>query len=137
MLTFVIVYCYHLQSSLLSLCNKSSVSAIAAQTDILELHVGWSAIVTEFQRHPGNDTFLAAVLFTETGRNQNGPNQTSKEGGKPQPCFQRPKIAALTKQCVPAHHLGERSSPGFAIVLDVFGRLAPSDVATPPGNNAG
>jgi hypothetical protein len=37
----------------------------APLTHILELHVGWSAIVPEFQRHPRNDTLLAVIFFSE------------------------------------------------------------------------
>jgi hypothetical protein len=70
MLTFVIGHCHNLQSStLLSLHNRSSVSATAGSTngtDILESYVGQSVIVPEFQRHPGNDTLLAVILFLET-----------------------------------------------------------------------
>jgi hypothetical protein len=85
MLTFVIGHSYHFQSSPLpSLCNGSSVSATAgstARTNILELHVGQSAIVPEFQRHPGNDTFLAPISFVETTENHKGPYQASKRVG--------------------------------------------------------
>jgi hypothetical protein len=46
----------------------------------LELHVGWSTIVHEFQEHPQNKTFIAAISFSET-RNDMGPKSASKEGG--------------------------------------------------------
>jgi hypothetical protein len=41
------------------------------------------------------------------------------------------------KQCAPAHSHGEATSPGSAIVPDVFGGLASSDASKPPGSNAG
>jgi hypothetical protein len=75
MLAYVIGHCCHLQSSPLpSLCNRSSVSAAAGSTvgtDILESRVGGSAIVREFHIHPGNDTLLAVISFSET-RKQRG-----------------------------------------------------------------
>jgi hypothetical protein len=73
-----------------SLRNGSSVSATpgsTARTDFLESRVGRSAIVPEFQWHPGNDALLASISFSETRRNRKGANQASKEGGGPQPCF--------------------------------------------------
>jgi hypothetical protein len=69
--------------------NGSSVSVTAgsiAGTDFLESRVGWSAIVPEFQWHAENDALLASISFSET-RSLKGPNQASKEGGGPQPCF--------------------------------------------------
>jgi hypothetical protein len=66
MLTFVISYCCHLQSTPLTiLCIKSSICATAGSTvgtDILELLVGWSAFVSEFQTYPGNDTLRKLLL---------------------------------------------------------------------------
>jgi hypothetical protein len=53
----------------------------------LKSHVGRSAVVPEFQWHPGNDAHLASTSFSETRKNRKGPNQGSKEGGGPQPCF--------------------------------------------------
>jgi hypothetical protein len=96
MLTFVIGCCCHLQSSPLpSLCNGFSVSTTAGSTvgtDILESGVGHSVIVPEFQTHPGNDTLLAVISFLETRRSHMGPNQVSKDGGGPQPCFWQQKL---------------------------------------------
>jgi RNA binding exosome subunit len=40
-----------------------------AGTDILELCVGQSAIVPEFQGHFGNDILIAVISFSETRRN--------------------------------------------------------------------
>lgn len=57
------------------------------------------------------------------------------EGGKI--TFSRPKIAALTKQYVPAHCHNESTNPGYAIVPNVFGGLAPSHNTKCTGNNAG
>jgi hypothetical protein len=102
-LNFGITCCCPLQNiPLPSLCNGSSVSATAGSTsgtDFLESLIGRSTIVPEFQWHPRNDALLASTSFSETRRNRKGPNQTSKEGGGPQPCFRWPKIAAQTKQC--------------------------------------
>jgi hypothetical protein len=84
MLTFIIGHCCYLQSSrFLRVCNVSSISAATGSTtgtDCLELCVGQSMIVPEFQRHPGNDT-LAAISLSETRRNHKGPNRVSREGG--------------------------------------------------------
>ena len=38
----------------------------------------------ELQRHPGNITFVAAVLFLQTRRYHIHQNQVSKEGQGPQ-----------------------------------------------------
>jgi hypothetical protein len=85
MLTFIIGYCCYLQSSrFLRVCNASSISAATGSTtgtDFLELCVGWSMIVPEFQIHPGTDNFLAAISLSETRRNHKGPNRVSREGG--------------------------------------------------------
>jgi hypothetical protein len=73
MLTFVIGHCCHLQSSSLPrLCGGSSVSAAAVSTagTDLELCVGQSAIVPEFQRHPGKETLLAAISFSKMKKSQ-------------------------------------------------------------------
>jgi hypothetical protein len=53
--------------------------------------------------------------------------------------FSRPKIAALTTQYVPAHYHGESTSPGYAVVANVYGGPAASDDAKyrPTGNNDG
>jgi hypothetical protein len=53
--------------------------------------------VPEFQRHSGNDTPLAVILFTETKINYTRPNQTSEDGERPQQYFWQPKIAGLRK----------------------------------------
>jgi hypothetical protein len=50
-------------------------------SEILESLVGWLATVPEFQRHPGSDTLLAVISFSEARRYHRGPNQASKEGG--------------------------------------------------------
>jgi hypothetical protein len=84
-LLLVIVVTFKVVSPLLSFCNGSGIS-VTAGSDILELRV---TIVSEFQRHPRNNTLLAAISLSET-RNYKGPNQASKDGAWPQP-----KIAAL------------------------------------------
>jgi hypothetical protein len=48
------------------------------QTNILELHVEWSVIVPEFHTHPGNNTLLTVISFSETRINHEQPNP---EGG--------------------------------------------------------
>jgi hypothetical protein len=84
------IYAYHCHWSLLSPSKYSKTLSEFIQwvqhfcycwTDILESHVGWSVIVPEFQRHPGNDTLVAVISFLETRRNHKRPNQASKEGG--------------------------------------------------------
>jgi hypothetical protein len=136
-LTFDTGHCCHLQSSPFpSLCNRScsATAGNTAGTSILESCVGWSEFVPEFhtswKRHP-----FSSISFSETRRNHKGPNQVSKEGGGPLPCFYQPKIAALTKQCAPVH--GEWTSSGSTIILDVFGGLNPSHIKKHPGSNAG
>jgi len=47
------------------ICNRFSISDTAGN-DILETHLAQSAIVSEFQGHPGNGALLAAILFAET-----------------------------------------------------------------------
>jgi len=45
---------------------------------------------------------------------------------------------ALTQQCAPAHSEGVSTSPGSAVIPDVFSGPAPSDVVKPSSsNNAG
>jgi len=44
--------------------------------------------------------------------------------------------AALTKQCVQVHRYCKSTSPGSAIITDIFSGLTPSDVAKPPASNA-
>jgi hypothetical protein len=62
-------------SSRPSLWNGSSVSSAAGSnsgTDILKSRVGRSAIVPDFQIHPGNGNLLAVVPFSETRWNHKG-----------------------------------------------------------------
>jgi hypothetical protein len=47
------------------------------------------------------------------------------------------KIAPLTEEGAPAHYHVETSSPTAAIILDVFGGLAPSEIGKPPDSRAG
>ena len=47
------------------ICNRFSISDTAGN-DILKSHLGQSAIVPEFQEHPGKGALIAAVLFAET-----------------------------------------------------------------------
>jgi hypothetical protein len=129
---FVTGHCCPLRSNILpSLCNKPTVSPTVqstAATDFLQAHVRQSATVAEVQGHSGNNVLAATVSFAET----KGPNRASREGGGPQPCLYWPKISALTKQYAAGHYQGTLTSPGPAIVPDVFSGLAPSDVAEPP-----
>jgi hypothetical protein len=74
MLTFRTDHCQLQSSPVPSLCKGSIVSSTAG-TDIRESHVGWSAIVPEFQRHPGNNTLLAAISFSEKRKCHNGQSQ--------------------------------------------------------------
>jgi hypothetical protein len=41
----------------------------------------------EFQGHPGNDILITVISFLKTRIKDKGPDQASKEGGRPQPCF--------------------------------------------------
>jgi hypothetical protein len=41
-------------------------------TEILDSYVGWSMIVSEFQRHPGSGTSIAAVSFFKEEVTANG-----------------------------------------------------------------
>lgn len=83
-LTFAVDHCYSL---LFSFCDFS-VSATAGNTaGTLESHVGWLLIVLEFQDHPGNDILITVISFLKTRLKHKGPDQASKEGGRPQPCF--------------------------------------------------
>ena len=50
------------------------------QPTFLELHVGRSVTVHEFQEHPRNKVFIAAISFSKT-QTDIGPNSASKEGG--------------------------------------------------------
>ena len=47
------------------ICNRFSISDTAGN-DILESHLGQSAIVPEFQEYPGNGAPIAAISFAET-----------------------------------------------------------------------
>ena len=85
MLTFVIDHCYSLLFSLVwfqCFCHSWKHC-----WNFLKSHVGWLLIVLEFQDHPGNDIFITVISFLKTRINHIGPNQTSKESGRPQPCF--------------------------------------------------
>jgi hypothetical protein len=55
-------------SSFPSLCTVPSISATVGstnRTEFLDLFVGQSASVHNFQEHPGNDALTAAILFLE------------------------------------------------------------------------
>jgi hypothetical protein len=65
MLTFVNGHCCPLPSSYNGSVFRSLLGATLELT-FLELHVGWSAIVHEFQGHPQNKAFIAAISFSET-----------------------------------------------------------------------
>jgi hypothetical protein len=85
-------------------------------------------MVPEYQGSPGRDTFVAANSFLAI-RNHNTANQASRESVMPQPCFQRPETAELKQQWAPVHCHGASTNPGFAIVLEVFDELSPSEAA--------
>ena len=83
---FAIGSCYALPNgSIVSLCSGPS-TFVTARTDFLKLCVGRLAVVTKFQKHPGNNDFIAVILFLETRRTHKWP-----------------KIAALREQCAPVH----------------------------------
>ena len=84
MLTFAVDHCYFLLFS----CYDFSVSCPAGNTaGTLESHVGWLLIVLKYQGHPGNDILITVISFLKTRIKHKGPDQASKEGGRPQPCF--------------------------------------------------
>lgn len=58
-------------------------------------------------------------------------------GKSSKPCLNRPKIAALTKQCAVTYCRSESTCFVSTIFADVFGAPAASYVATPPRDNAG
>ena len=68
MFTFIIGYCSDSHGTpLLSMCNKSIISAIAwraARTAFMELQVVQLAVVPKFQEHPGTYYVIPAVLFS-------------------------------------------------------------------------
>jgi hypothetical protein len=88
MFTFLKSHCSLFStSSLPSLCTVSSISATAESTsgtDFLDLVVGQSATVHNFQEHPRNDALTAAILFLET-RDSTTTSRMSKNG-EPQRC---------------------------------------------------
>jgi len=47
----------------------------------MKSHKGQSGTAPEFQEYPGNNTLIAAISFSETWRNYEGPNQACKKGG--------------------------------------------------------
>lgn len=53
----------------------------------------WSSTVPEYHGHPANDATTAAIPFSETRKNHEGPNQLSKDDGWNTPMF------FVTKQC--------------------------------------
>lgn len=65
----------------------------------MESQVGQSAVVPEYQECPGNNALIVATYFLESERNHK-PNQANNDRGRPQPCFQQPKILAAS-----AHHI--------------------------------
>lgn len=51
------------------ICNRFSISdnpVSTAGNDILESHLGQSAVIPEFPGHPGNGALIATVSFSET-----------------------------------------------------------------------
>jgi hypothetical protein len=46
----------------------------------LELHVGWSAIAPEFQEHPGNNVFIAAIYSQKQELTQSQMQQVMRVG---------------------------------------------------------
>ena len=71
---------------LLQVCITGPAGSIL-RTDLFEWHVGWSAIIPEFQRHLGNRVLETSISFSEGRRNYRGPDQANKGGGGPQPCL--------------------------------------------------
>ena len=97
---------------------------------------GRSEAFLSFLGYPVNDALVATTSLLETRRNHKRQNQRSNEGRGKIP-FSRPKIAALTTQHVPEHCYDESTSPGYAVVTNVYGGLAAPDDAKHTGNNAG
>jgi hypothetical protein len=88
MFTFLTSHCSLFSSSSLpNLCTVSSISATAESTngtDFLDLVVGQSVTVHNFQEHPRNYALTAAILFLET-RDSTMTNRVSMNG-EPQQC---------------------------------------------------
>lgn len=101
-----------------------------------KLHVAWSVTVLKFHEYPGNNALTAVTSFSERRRNHKGPNQASKEGRGPQPCFWWPKIAAQTMTVCTSTLSLWTNQLWFHHCSDVLSRHAPSDVAKPPGSNS-
>jgi hypothetical protein len=106
---------------------ESDISATAENT----AGTDYLVMVPEYHGYPGIGTLVAANSFLAM-RNHKIANQTSREGGMPQPCFQWPETAEMKQQEASVHSHGASTSAGFAIVLDVFGELSPSEVANIP-----
>lgn len=96
--------------------------------------MGRSAIVPEFLGHSGYDTIEAAIVLSERKINHNEQIQAISEGGGTQSYFWRQKSCS---NCALALCDGLSPDTGYVIVPDVFGGLAPSDVAKAANSNAG
>jgi len=98
MFTFLTSHCSLFSSSSRpSLCTVSIISATAGSTnvtDFLDLCVGQSTTVHNFQEHAGNDALTAAILFLET--RDSTRVQSGEYGWGITAMFLKP---ALTKQC--------------------------------------
>lgn len=82
-LTIAMFHCSTIQSSPLPVQAMDPVLLPlweALLADLLQSCAGWSAVVTEYQGHPGTNAFVAT-------RNHKGPSQMSRDGRGPQPCF--------------------------------------------------
>jgi hypothetical protein len=85
-------------------------------------------MVPEYRGSLGKGTLVAENSFL-TIRNHKTANQASRESGMLQPCFQRPETVELNQQWAPVRCHGASTSPGFAIVLDVFDELSTAQAA--------
>jgi len=102
----------------------------------LKLRAGWSVIVPAFQVHPGNGALVTAISFLDTRRNRKGPIQASKGWG-PTTMFLMTKNSCADKTVGTGTVSWCISQPGYVICPDIFGGLAVSDSAKPPGSCTG
>ena len=99
---------------LLQVCVTGPVEIIF-RSDLFEWHLGRSAIIPDFQRHPENGALAASISFSEGRRNYRGPDQANKGGGEPQPCLLGTKYFCIAPGRV------EPAGPLSVIVPNVFG----------------
>jgi hypothetical protein len=128
---FVIFCCCSLQSIPHSNpCNRSRVSPTVGNVFRIAFRIvgecSWISGIS-CKRH-----FVATISFSETKTNHKVQNQAVKRAGNHSHVFSGQKLLQWHKECAPAHCHGKSTNPGSATVLDVFGRLAPSNVAEPP-----